>query len=171
MSEWPNPPNPPGPIKKNPEPVPAVSNHLTYSKQGLELTKKFEGCRLTAYQDARGVWTIGYGHTGPEVHEGMTITQEEADTLLANDIKWASEVVNRMVTGYPLLQQEFDALVDFVFNVGAKAFAESTMLAELNQGNPVGAANEFEKWSHVSGKVVAGLLRRRDAERAEFTSP
>jgi lysozyme len=145
----------------------AQVNNLTYSKNGLALTEQFEGLRLTAYQDPVGVWTIGYGHTGPDVYPGLTITQNEATSLLLRDVGTAEGCVNRLVT-VPLNQDEFDALVDFVFNLGPTAFAGSTLLRDLNAGNFAGALGEFDKWDHAGGQVVAGLLRRRQAEAQLF---
>jgi lysozyme len=141
---------------------------FVYSKSGLQLTESFEGCRLTAYQDQRDVWTIGYGHTGPDVHAGLTVTQAQAEALLAKDVQHAAETVNRLVTFPGLTQDEFDALVDFAFNAGCGAFAGSTMLKDLNAGNVAAAAAQFEQWDHCDGKVVAGLLRRRIAEKDLF---
>lgn len=154
-------------------------SQFVYSKSGLQLTEQFEGCRLTAYQDSVGVWTIGYGHTGPDVYKGLTITQEQAEALLTKDIAKAAAAVNRLVTldragdpdtdGLPdLTQEEFDALVDFTFNLGAGNLASSTLLKKLNAGDIEGAAAEFPKWVHAGGKVLAGLVKRRDAERALF---
>jgi lysozyme len=142
-------------------------NNFTYSQDGLALTEQFEGCMLTAYQDQVGVWTIGYGHTGSDVHSGLTITQDQAEALLASDIAAAAVFVNQAVT-VPLAQNEFDALVDFVFNLGRGAFAGSTLLKELNAGQFSNAAAQFALWSHAGGQVVAGLLRRRQAEMALF---
>jgi len=139
---------------------------MEYSKTGLILTEKFEGCRLVAYQDQVGVWTIGYGHTHG-VHEGMICTQEQAEQWLREDIKAAENAVSQDVH-VPLTQGEFDALVDFVFNLGSGALLHSTLLRLLNSGNYHGAAEEFEKWDHAGGKVVAQLLRRRQVEEAEF---
>lgn len=140
---------------------------MTYSKDGTALTESFEGCQLTAYQDSKGVWTIGVGHTGPDVCEGMTITQQEADTLLLFDIAKATAAVDRLVT-VQVTQDEFDALVDFAFNVGIGALQGSTLLRKLNAGDFAGAANEFDKWDHAGALVLAGLLRRRQAETALF---
>ena len=142
-------------------------NNFTYSKDGLALTQEFEGCRLKAYQDQVGVWTIGYGHTGPGVVDGLTITQEQADALLASDITAASSFVNQVVT-VPLKQNQFDALVDFAFNLGRAALGGSTLLKMLNVSNFDGAAGQFLLWVHAGGKVVAGLQRRRRAEQAMF---
>lgn len=144
-------------------------SNFVYSKRGLGLTEGFENCCLVAYKDIRGRWTIGYGHTGPEVHEGLTWTQQQANDALAVDILWASATVNRLVT-YPINQCEFDALVDFVFNVGAGNFGSSTMLKDLNAGDIKNAAMQFDLWDHAGGSVVAGLLRRRETELTEFES-
>ena len=144
-------------------------NDLTYSTKGPALTEQFEGCRLTAYQDQVGVWTIGYGHTGPDVKPGMTITSAQAQDLLAQDVKGATACVNNVVT-VKLTQEEFDALVDFVFNLGAEAFSGSTMLRRLNAGDFTGAAAQFDLWDRAGGAVVAGLLRRRQEEADLFNS-
>lgn len=143
------------------------ANNFTYSQDGLALTQQFEGCRLAAYQDQVGVWTIGYGHTGRDVTSGLTITQDQANALLASDIAGSSAYVNQVVN-VALQQNQFDALVDFVFNLGRAAFGNSTMLRYLNAGNFAGAAGQFVLWDHAGGQVVLGLLRRRQAEAAMF---
>lgn len=143
---------------------------MQYSKNGLHLTEQFEGCKLTAYPDpATGgdPWTIGYGHTGNDVYEGLTITQEKAEELLMQDIQKAVNAVNSKVTSN-ITQNEFDALVDFTFNCGAGNFASSTLLKKINAGDIEGASHEFEKWDMANGKHMAGLLRRRHAEVEEF---
>lgn len=142
-------------------------NNLTYSKDGLRLTELFEGDVLTAYQDQRGLWTIGYGHTA-EVRPGRTITQEEAERLLAEDVESAASFVNREVK-VKLTQGQFDALVDFAFNVGIGSFRKSTLLKEVNEGRFPEAIAQFDLWDHCGGVVNAGLLRRRKAEAAEFS--
>jgi len=143
---------------------------MQYSKDGLHLTEQFEGVRLTAYPDpATGgdPWTIGYGHTGPEVHSGMTITQEQAENYLMQDVAKAAADVNAKVT-VEITQGEFDALVDFAFNCGCGNLNGSTLLKKLNAGDYEGAAHEFEKWDMAAGKHMAGLLRRRQAEELLF---
>jgi len=145
---------------------------MNYSKNGLSLTENFEGLRLTAYPDPAtngDPWTIGYGHTGPEVHKGMTITQEQAEELLMQDVKKVAATVNAKVTT-DITQEEFDALVDFVFNVGAGNFNASTLLKKVNAGDIHGAADEFLKWDMAAGKHMVGLLKRRHAEAEEFLS-
>ena len=139
---------------------------MTYSKAGEQLTERFEGCRLQAYADTGGVWTIGYGHTHG-VMEGMTCTREQALAWLEQDTREAAAAVNHLVT-VPLKQAEFDALVDFVFNLGVGAFARSTLLRDLNTGNLGAAAAQFPLWDHDAGRVLAGLLHRRLAEQMEF---
>lgn len=141
---------------------------MQYSKNGLTLTEGFESCRLVAYQDIKNIWTIGYGHTRG-VYPGMTITPEQAEQYLLADVQVAIAIVNASVK-VPLTQGEFDALVDFVFNVGGGNFETSTMLRQLNAGNYQSAAAQFDSWDHASGQVVAGLLRRREAEVQEFNS-
>jgi lysozyme len=141
---------------------------MNYSKKGLALTESFEGLRLTAYQDQVGVWTIGYGHT-KGVTRGMTCTQEQAEQWLLEDVQDAVDAVNELVH-VVLSQDQFDALVDFVFNLGAGSFAGSTLLHKLNAEDYEGAAVEFDKWDHAGGQVVAGLLRRRQAETDLFES-
>jgi len=138
----------------------------TLSRNGLDLIKGFEGLRLSAYQDAAGVWTIGYGHTG-SVHPGDRITQAQAEALLQKDTAWAQQAVRDQVK-VPLTQGQFDALTSFTFNLGAGALAKSTLLRKLNAGDYAGAQAEFGKWVHAGGQVLQGLVRRRAAEAELF---
>jgi len=140
---------------------------FTYSEAGIALTKGFEGLRLTAYRDCAGVLTIGYGHTGPDVVAGKTIDEAEAETLLRTDLQSAVACVNRAVTA-AITQNQFDALVDFCFNVGCGAFEKSTLLRKVNAADFVGAAAQFAMWVHAGGEVVAGLVRRRKLEAEMF---
>ncbi len=140
--------------------------NMVYSKTGEALTERFESCRLTAYQDQVGVWTIGWGHT-QGVYEGMTCTQAQADAWLTDDTQFAADAVNRLVT-VPLTPAEYDSLVDFVFNLGIGAFHLSTMLVMLNHREYEAAAGQFELLDHAGGVAVAGLLRRSIAEEQEF---
>jgi len=141
---------------------------FTYSDAGLALTKSFEGLRLTAYQDCVGIWSIGYGHTGPDVHAGQTITELEAEALLRTDLAAAVACVNRAVTA-AITQPQFDALVDFCFNAGRGNFLGSTLLRHINEGDPNAAVAQFGLWVHAGGEVVPGLVRRRQAEAALFS--
>ena len=133
---------------------------------GTKLLKFFEGCRLTAYQDSVGVWTIGYGHT-KGVFEGMSITQEEAEQMLLTELEEYEGYVEKYVT-VPLTQNQFDALVVWVYNLGPTNFRKSTLLKELNSGNYTAAGNEITKWNKAGGKVLAGLVKRREAEALLF---
>jgi lysozyme len=142
-------------------------NEYDYSSTGLMLTRSFEGLRLTAYQDSAGVWTIGYGHTGPEVHRGQCIREIEAEALLRADLTSAVRTVRKAVS-VDLTQHEFDALVDFCFNVGRGSFLGSSLLRYVNQGGFDSAVVQFGLWVHAGGKVVSGLVRRRAAEAALF---
>ena len=144
------------------------TNNLTYSPNGFKLTEQFEGLSLTAYQDVAGVWTNGYGNTHGVV-PGSTISFQQAQDDLASNIEGAEYVVNRVVT-VQLNQNQFDALVDFVFNLGSANFQSSTLLRKLNAGDISGASAEFPKWNHAGGVVVDGLTRRRLAEQALFNS-
>ncbi len=144
---------------------------MNISPLGIQLVKHFEGLFLKAYLCPAKVWTIGYGHTGLKhndgtVKRGRTITEAEADQLLEHDLntKYGPDV-ERLVK-VPLTQQQFDALVSFHFNTGA--LAKSTLLKKLNQNDKVGAAEEFLKWTRGGGKVLKGLVRRRQAERHLF---
>lgn len=148
------------------------------SERGLALIKLFEGFRAQAYLDGGGVWTIGYGHT-IDVGPGDVCTQGQAEVWLAEDIQDAETAVNRAVT-VPLTQNEFDALVSIVFNVGPgkkgvhsgivtlKSGEPSTLLRKLNAEDYDGAAFEFRKWDKDNGQVVPGLTRRRLAEQRLF---
>lgn len=133
------------------------------------LEEEFEGCRLTAYPDPGSggePWTIGYGHTGGVV-AGQTCTLEQAKSWLIEDMQKAVTAVEGIVT-VPLSDAEESALVDFVFNLGGGNLSHSTLLRKLNAGDFAGAEAEFGKWNHASGRVLAGLTRRRAAEAAMF---
>lgn len=141
---------------------------MAYGKDGMALTENSEGCKLTAYQDQGGVWTNGYGNTH-NVKPGSTITQEQAEADLQANIAWAVNCVNDTVTT-PLTQDQFDALVDFTFNVGCTAFKNSTMLRYLNAGDTANAALQFARWDKVGGLANKGLDNRRAAEVTVFNA-
>lgn len=143
-----------------------MTPEMKYSGTGLALTEQFEGCALTAYQDSGGVWSNGYGNTHGVV-PGSTITKEQAVSDLLANIQNSVNDVNRLVT-VQLTQAEFDSLVDFDFNEGSGHLASSTLLRLLNTGDFNGAAAQFDLWDKCGGTVVAGLLRRRQAETANF---
>ena len=143
---------------------------MQVSPRGRALIEKFEGLRLTAYQDLVGVWTIGYGHTGPDVKAGMTITQQQAEQLLINDLARFEKGVSALVQT-PIGQNQFDALVSFSYNLGLGSLQQSTLLRLLNAGNFQAAADQFPRWDHAGGKKVSGLTARRAAERQLFLTP
>lgn len=140
------------------------------SQAGIEAIKRREGVRLTAYPDpATGgaPWTIGAGHTGPDVYPGLKISMEESDALLARDLDKFERGVERLVT-VPMLQAQFDALVSFSFNVGLGNLGTSTLLRKLNAKDYRGAADQFLRWDKAAGKRMNGLAARRADERAQF---
>ena len=140
------------------------------SQGGLDnLLKKFEGCKLKAYRCPAGILTIGYGHTSaagaPEVKEGMTITQQQAEDILKADLVKYEQPVAAMVK-VDLEQNQFDALVDFAYNAGVGALKTSTLLKKINAGDFDAVPDELMKWTKGGGKVLPGLVRRRQAESA-----
>jgi len=136
------------------------------SQACIDLVKASEGCRLTAYRDSVGILTIGYGSTGG-IKPGQTITQAEAEAMLVDDLDAAAEAVHKLVT-VPLTQGQFDALCDFVFNLGEGRLRDSTLLRLLNQGKYGEAAAQFRFWVMAGGHPLPGLVKRRAAERALF---
>lgn len=142
---------------------------MNTSEKGVELIKHFEGLRLQAYQCAAHVWTLGYGHTAG-VQPGDTVTAEQADALLQQDIARSERYVDQYVDVL-LTQSQFDALVSFTFNLGPVALQGSTLLKKLNAGDYSGAAAEFLLWVNAGGEKLPGLVRRRQSEKALFDTP
>lgn len=132
----------------------------------VPIIKEFEGCKLKAYKCPADVWTIGYGHTDG-VKEGDEITQQEADRLLASDVDLFTSGVKRLVTS-DINPNQLGALVSFAFNLGLGNLRHSTLLKLVNAGDFVGAANQFPRWNKAAGKVLPGLIRRREAEKKLF---
>ena len=143
---------------------------MKISKEGIALIKKFEGCKLTAYKCAAGVWTKGYGSTWG-VREGDTITQEEADALLEKELEEYTSYVNNAVT-QPLNQNQIDAMVSWTYNLGPTNLKSSTALKLLNLAEYEGVPAQLKRWNKatVNGerKVLDGLVRRREAEALMF---
>lgn len=136
---------------------------------GLALIKRFEGLRLKAYKCPAGVWTVGYGSTGPHVKPDTVITADEAERLLLDDLV-------RFEQGVALQCQiatdnQFAALVAFAFNVGLEALRTSTLRRMHNEGNYAGAAGQFGRWNRGGGRVLPGLIKRRAAEAALYSKP
>lgn len=142
---------------------------MKLDNRGINLIKSFEGCKLEAYKCSANVWTIGYGHTGVGVYKGSKITQAQADEYFIKDISKFEQGVEKLVK-VPLTQGEFNALVSFAYNCGLGALQSSTLLRLLNQKKYSLAAEQFLRWNKVNGKEVAGLTRRRNAEKAMFIS-
>lgn len=132
----------------------------------IEIIKRYEGLRLKTYKCPAGVLTIGYGHT-KTAKQGQVITEDYAVELLRLDIADAERAVNKYVKA-PINQNQFDALSSFVFNLGSGNFRSSTLLKKLNARDYLGAANEFKRWNKAGGKVLNGLVRRRESEANLF---
>ena len=141
---------------------------------GLELIKTFEGLSLDAYLCPAGVWSIGYGHTNG-VYERQHITQEQANTLLLDDLSEIEKWLSPALQGLNLSQNEYDACLSLAFNIGSHNFNKSTLKRFLINGDKSAAAGEFQRWNKARGpdgklRPLAGLTRRRDAEYKLFTS-
>lgn len=144
------------------------------SQEGLDLIKEFEGLKLEAYKCPAGVWTIGYGHT-KGVKQGQTITVEQAEELLKEDLKDAQKWVSLAFSGLDISQHMYDACVSLAFNIGSDNFNRSTLKRFIVLGEYKSAANEFLRWNkarNAAGDLVAldGLTRRRRAEKRLFES-
>lgn len=146
------------------------------NQAGVNLIKQSEGLRLRAYVCPAGVWTIGYGHTGPDVTAKTVISAAQAEALLVKDLERFERDVLQLLNGHHVTENQFAALVSFSYNVGsdidadtkAEGLGDSTLLKKLLKGDNLGAADEFLKWTHGGGKVLPGLVKRRAAERALF---
>lgn len=142
---------------------------MNTSLNGREMIESFEGLRLTAYSDVVGIPTIGYGHT-KNVKLGDQCTSQQADILLREDLR-ASELAIECSVKPDLNQNQFDALVSLVFNIGGSAFEHSTLLRLLNELDFIGASSQFLVWDRAGGNVISGLTQRRLKEKALFDTP
>jgi lysozyme len=141
-----------------------MKTKMSISNAGIDLVKRHEGFRSNVYKDVAGCATVGYGHklrTGESFPNG--VTEEQATELLKRDLRDAENAVNTRVT-VPLSQNQFDALVDFTFNLGSGNLQSSNLLAKLNRRQYSAVPDELMKWVHAGGKVVAGLVARRRDE-------
>jgi lysozyme len=136
------------------------------SENGLHFIREAEGCRLTAYQDSGGVWTIGVGHTAG-VKPGQRATMAEVEEWLREDVGDSEDAVASLVK-VALTQNQYDALVSFVFNLGATQFSDSTLLKKLNAGDYKGAQGQFKRWVYDNGEIQPGLVKRRNGEAMLF---
>ena len=139
---------------------------MNISEEGLSLIKKFEGCELKAYRCAANVLTIGYGTT-KGVTEDMEITKEEAESILKEEMHEYEGYVNDMVK-VPLKQNQFDSIVSWVFNLGSTNLSSSTLLKKLNNSEYDEVPSQIKRWNKAGGKVLDGLIRRREAEALLF---
>jgi lysozyme len=136
--------------------------------KGIDLIKHFEGCELEAYKCPAGVWTIGYGHI-KGVKEGMTITEVQAEEMLKSELNEYEGYINNLVTA-ELNQNQFDAMVSWVYNLGGGNLKASTLLKVLNEGDYAGVPAQMMRWNKAGGKVLEGLTRRRQAEADLFAT-
>jgi lysozyme len=148
---------------------------MTPSKNCIDLIKKFEGLRLEAYQCPAGVWTIGWGSTGPGIREGLVISENTAHAMITGHVREIGISLSDMLGragllhyGSGLSQNQFDALTSFVYNIGIGAFKKSTMYGLLRDKLYNEAAREFDRWVHAGGKELPGLVSRRAAEKELF---
>lgn len=148
---------------------------MNINQATISLVKEFEGCKLEAYQDSVGVWTIGYGTTagvglGVEPKDGMKITQEEAELLLMAGLKKFAEQIKPMLMR-DVNDNQFGALLSLSYNIGPTAFSRSSALMMVNDGQFIKAADAIRLWNKAGGAVNRGLIRRREAERTLFLTP
>lgn len=136
---------------------------MKISESGISLIKQYEGFSSKAYRCPAGVISIGFGHTAPELTMKDTITRAKAEEVLKSDLKWAQAVVNDNVK-VDLTQPQFDALCSLVYNIGQNSFEKSTLLKVLNKGDYESVPAQFSRWNKAGGKVIPGLVRRRQAE-------
>lgn len=142
---------------------------MTHSEACVDLVATFEGLRTTAYQDQRGIWTLGYGHTYG-VEEGHTCTVDQAKAWLYQDLMIADRALQKCVK-VETTQNQWDALCSLAYNIGGAAFEASTLVKLLNVHDFTGAANQFLNWDKTNGAVNLGLVNRRAAERKLFLTP
>ena len=140
--------------------------NMNIGTKGLDLIRFFEGLELNAYQCAAGVWTIGYGHT-KDVQQGMTISEARANEMLAEELNEYESYINGLVT-VELNQDQFDAMVSWVYNLGVGNLKASTLLKVLNAGDYDGIPAQMMRWNKAGGKVLEGLTKRRQAEADLF---
>ena len=137
---------------------------MKINQAGIDLIKSFEGLRLRPYKCPAGVWTIGYGHTNKVTEDTMGMTEKQAENVLKQDLEIFEKGVNKLLK-VQVTENQFSALVSFAFNVGLQAFAGSSVLRYINTGFPIMAGQRLLLWNKAGGKVLAGLTRRREAEK------
>ena len=135
------------------------------SAEGIALIKSFEGCRLDCYRDIRGIPTIGWGQTGPDIRMGLRWTQEQADARFLEHLRKVEDDVERMLKGQRIPDSVFDAVCSWVYNVGSGNAEKSTLMRKLRKGDLLGAWGELSRWVFVDSALTPGLIRRRKAEQ------
>lgn len=148
---------------------------MIVNQASIDLIKEFEGFRAEAYQDSVGVWTIGYGTTGRagvgiDPKKGDVITEAEAEWYLHKAVDKFAASISPAITA-PINENQFGAYVSLAYNIGPTAFKRSSSLRHFNAGNLSGAAQNILLWNKAGGKVLRGLVRRREAEKALFETP
>ncbi len=147
---------------------------MNMNEAGLALIRAFEGLRTTAYRDAVGIWTVGYGHTSaagpPDVKAGLKITAREAESILSRDVANFARGIAAEVTAL-LTDDQFSALVCFAYNVGLGNFRSSSVLKAVNAGDFAAVPRRLQLWVKAGGKTQGGLVKRRAAEAALFAGP
>jgi len=140
---------------------------MRLNQDGIDLIKQFEGLELEAYTCPAGKATLGYGSTGPDIKLGMKWTKEQAEDRLKNDLGTFSKGVRNLIK-VVLNENQFSAVVALAYNIGLGNFKNSTLLKKLNASDFPGAAAEFERWNKGGGRVLKGLVKRREAEKTLF---
>lgn len=140
---------------------------MNLNQAGIDIIKKYESCSLDSYLDMVGVCTIGWGTTGPDIHMGLTWTQEDCDRMLMADLDHIQQRLRKHIT-LPITDNQFSACCSFTYNLGLGSFITSTLRNLINQNALLQAANEFPKWDHAGGREVPGLLKRRLEEQTLF---
>lgn len=147
---------------------------MKINRAGIELLKRWEGCRLKSYQDSVGVWTVGYGLTSAagliKVGPGLSITQQQADDYLVQSLVKYESAVTKALTRAPN-ENQFSAMVSLCYNIGPGAFAGSSVARHFNAGNLQASADAFRLWNKAGGQVLKGLVNRREDERKLFLTP
>jgi len=145
-----------------------ADNAKSTSENGKKLIKNFEGLRLKAYPDGSN-YSIGYGHNAPDIYNGQTITQAQADTYFNADLQWVEKTINSNLKT-PINQNQYDALASLVYNIGSGNFKISQVLKNLNQNNKQAAATAFMTWNKAGGNYNDVLNNRRKIEKKLFLS-
>ena len=141
--------------------------HMTALAHAMALIRRWEGCRLVAYKCPAGIWTIGWGSTGPGITEGVRWTQAQADERLARDVEKFMVGVRKLLRR-PVTEAQLGAMTSLAYNIGIGAFGSSTLLRLFNAGQTDLAAAQFAVWRRAGGKVLQGLVNRRADERRVF---